>query len=87
MRVGVASALFVWPAVGPTQQSAQVIDFACMIKVVGNHDTDDDASGQAIAPVGETIAVQFSIVGQGADGGQPAAMAVGEPGEEFGTGT
>ena len=65
------------------EQGAEMVDFAGVVEVVGDHDPDDGAGGHAVAPVGEAVAVQLGVVGQGADGGEPAAVAVGEPGEQL----
>ena len=39
-----------------------MVDFAGMIQVVGNQDTDDDTRGQTFAPIGEAITVQFETL-------------------------
>ena len=49
------SGLFVGPAIGSMQQCADVIDFTRMIQIMGDHDADDHAGWQAVAPIGEAL--------------------------------
>lgn len=75
--------LIIRPSVCGLKQGAQVVDLARMIQIMGDHDADDDARRETFAPIGQTLAVQFRVVGQRADGGKPAAVSLRQPGEKL----
>jgi hypothetical protein len=80
--VKVAS-LIVRPTISSLENGTNVIDFTSMVEIMGNHDADDDTRWQTITPICESLAIQFSIVRERADRGQPALMALRQPGEKL----
>lgn len=60
-----------------------MVDFSGVVEIVGDHDANNSASGQTLTPVCETVAVQFRIVPERTDGGEPTPMTFREPGDEF----
>jgi hypothetical protein len=53
---------------------------------VTDHDVDDVAGRKAVAPVGEALVVEFSVVGQRADGREPAPVTFAQPLQQFASG-
>ena len=67
------------PTIGPLQQCPGVVDLASVVKVVPDHDADDVAGRETVAPVGEALVVEFSVLVQRADGCEPALVTFAQP--------
>jgi len=72
-REGLVS-LIIGPPIGGLQQGAQVIDFPGVIEIVGDHNADDIAGGEPIAPIRQSLTFELGVIRKSADGGKPAAM-------------
>ena len=56
-----------------------MVNFAGVIEIVSDHNSDDPARRQLVAPVGKTLAVELGIIGEIANRIQPAVMAIRQP--------
>ena len=60
-----------------------MINLTGVIKIVGDHDADDDAGRQSLTPICESLAIQFGIIWERANRGQPALVTLRQPDEKL----
>ena len=63
-RKAKSCSFIIGPALRLLKQGAQVIDLPGMVEIMGDHDVDLGAGRQAVAPIGEALAIQFGIICQ-----------------------